>query len=757
MFRRVLRPSSKNGNGKGMRANRSIGRKKRLLMETLESRLCLSVTFFDEDGSYYKELRENASKSEDVIYYDYVENLETGELSGGRLELKDLESWCTVLSPQMELQFRSHNVTTLWNNGPSSNRIDLVFVGDGYTNAELGNYANHVNNVLNPFFAETPLNTYKSFFNVHRVDVVSAESGVDHDPTYGVLKNTALDMGFWGSNIERLLIINTTKALAAAASAPAVDQVLAVANSAKYGGAGYPSLDLGTLAGNNGAAVEIALHEFGHSFADLADEYDYADGTSYVGGERPEANISIRNSAQMASMQTKWHLWLNESNVDTFEGAYYKQFGIYRPTSNSKMRSLNRPWEQVNIEQLVVSAYKTVRPIDSATAPGTYPAAKWLTVTPVVPIGHTLDVQWFLNGNPISGATQNSLDVSTLNLPAGSHTVSVSVVDNTPLVRSQSLRDTWMTETRSWTINAIANTPPSLSNLGDARTYLENADPLPIAPSITVTDPDSPDFAGGRLTVTIQSGGQSTDRLTIRNTDFMTINAGQIIFSGQSIGTVSGGVGTQALIINFNGRASLSRVQHVAKNVSFSNVSDAPSTAARTIGFRLTDGDGGSSNVPTKQMFVHAVNDRPVLGGISGSVNYQQNAVGIPISNQATVSDPDSPIFNGGVLTVAITNGKDGSNRVLVGGNVFAFDANNKLLRNGVEIGSRNVNGGFGQTNLVITFNANATRAIVQELIRTLRFRTVNGSNTLQRTITFRVSDGAGGTSDVVSRQVNVV
>ena len=69
--------------------------------------------------------------------------------------------------------------TTLINNGPSANRIDITIVGDGYTNAELGTYANHVDNILPVFFGEEPLKEYASFFNVHRVDVASNESGVD--------------------------------------------------------------------------------------------------------------------------------------------------------------------------------------------------------------------------------------------------------------------------------------------------------------------------------------------------------------------------------------------------------------------------------------------------------------------------------------------------------------------------------------------------------------------------------------------------
>jgi IgA Peptidase M64 len=724
-----------------------------LSCEKLESRLCMAASVFDNDGTDARILRDNVSPGPRVIYYDYVEN---GVLSGGRIDQDLYEPWCTALPTNSAPSIQAHNVSTLINNGPSSNRIDISIVGDGYTNAELANYATHVNNFLPTFFAESPFDKYASFFNVHRVDVVSNQSGVDNDPTQGVMKNTALDMAYWGFGIERLLVIDTAKAATAAASAPDVDQVLALANSTKYGGAGYAANNLGTFAGNNSSAIDVALHEFGHSFADLADEYDYADGATYTGPEFTEPNVSIKTAAQIQSTQTKWHRWLPEANVDSFEGAAYKQFGVYRPTSNSMMRSLGQPFEQVNTEQIIVSAYKTVQPIDSATAAGTYSAAKILVVDPVDPIGHQLSIQWILNGNPIAGATGKTLDVSLLNLPAGAHTISVKVVDNTPLVRDPVLRNTWMTETRSWTINAIANAKPVIANFGANRNYTENALPTMISSAATVSDPDSANFSGGRIYVTLASGGQSTDKLSIHPNAIVTLNTNQILVSGVVVGTFSGGAGTTPLVISFNSAATVSRAQSVLRAVAFSNTSEAPPTTVRNVRVQITDGDGAASLVSAKNITVTPVNDRPVIGGITGTLAYTQNTASIRIAPAATVTDPDSNNLDTGVLTVAITAGADVSNRILIAGGLFTVDAGNNVFRNGVLIGTRNVNGGTGTTNLVVTFNSNATKTTAQELLRALYFRTLNGSNTTQRNIRFTLSDGDGGTSLHVNRQINV-
>ena len=99
------------------------------------------------------------------------------------------------------------------------------------------------------YFAEVPYDTYADYFNIHVVDVVSPESGVDHDPTHPIWRTTAMDMGFWCAGIDRLLCINVTKAYSFANNAPDVDLVLALANSTKYGGAGYSSSDLATASG----------------------------------------------------------------------------------------------------------------------------------------------------------------------------------------------------------------------------------------------------------------------------------------------------------------------------------------------------------------------------------------------------------------------------------------------------------------------------------------------------------------------------
>ncbi len=381
-----------------------------------------------------------AAGDKQIIYFDWVD--ENGQLRGGNVMMH-------VAPVPEKPQQRAVD-----------NRIDLVMVGDGYTAAEQGLFTFHANNARVAFFSQQPFATYQNYFNVHTINVVSNESGVDHDPTFPIWRDTAMDMGFWCGNTERLLCVNVTKAYQYANAAPDVDQVMAIANSTKYGGAGYPSSELATVSGGNGSAAEIAIHEFGHSIGNLADEYDYGGPTTYTGPELSDPNVSILNSAQMTASGTKWKNWLGDNTpafdglVSTFEGANYSQFGVFRPTNNSKMRALGRPFNLPSVEALVIEIYKIVKPIDDATPAG--PALEGdetVFVDPVDPIGFSLSIQWIVDGQPIAGATGTTLDLSMVDILPGAHQLSVRVRDNTTWVRNETARNQWMTQTRSWPMN----------------------------------------------------------------------------------------------------------------------------------------------------------------------------------------------------------------------------------------------------------------------------------------------------------------
>lgn len=382
----------------------------------------------------------------DRVYYDELVDA-TGRLTGGFVELP-------VRIPNRLSTLPARGSETILPTGDPANRVDVVFVGDGYTAGELGQYAIDVDGLIAAYFAQEPFARYAMYYNAHRVDVVSNESGVDNDPVQGINKDTALDMGFWCGNTERLLCVDVSKAYSYAANAPDIDLVAAIANSSKYGGAGYLSADLATASSRNSLSKEVLLHEFGHALGNLADEYNYGGGDRYTGNEVPEPNASILAESEMLSQQKKWWRWIGLNDplfdglVSTYEGCRYYQLGIYRPTNNSKMNSLNRPFNPPSVESILTEIYKVVSPIDDSSDTGVvYDGTETLFVTPMKPIGHPLDIQWYLDGLLIPGATNETLDLSRIDLRSRNAVVSVTVTDPTDWVRDESLRDKWMSQT----------------------------------------------------------------------------------------------------------------------------------------------------------------------------------------------------------------------------------------------------------------------------------------------------------------------
>lgn len=250
--------------------------------------------------------------------------------------------------------------------GPSERRFDLVIVGDGYTQADLPAYHQQAVSKWEELSAVEPFKSYKDSFNVWQINVISRESGVDGDPTMGIQRDTAMDMGFWcqgtAPRTERLLCANENKVNQFAALAPEADQVIALGNSTKYGGAGGK---VATSSGGNPQAGQIVVHELGHSIGGLADEYDFPYG-SYRGPELSEPNVTIRTRQEIEQGRVKWYQYLGKPSpdggmIDAYEGARYHKRGIYRPTVNSVMRTLGREYNLPSRDALIQAIQAKLR------------------------------------------------------------------------------------------------------------------------------------------------------------------------------------------------------------------------------------------------------------------------------------------------------------------------------------------------------------------------------------------------------------
>ncbi|MCX6911077.1 MAG: M64 family metallo-endopeptidase [Verrucomicrobia bacterium] len=331
---------------------------------------------------------------------------------------------------------------TMVDNGPSANRVNAVFLGDGYTASQISStYVTHINNLVNYMFNPggstlkvDPFARYKNFFDIYRVDVISNQSGAD-DPINNIYVDTALDASYRFDGVtDRLLGVNGTKANTALNSgiggAFTVGMKFVTVNATKYGGAGGT---YATYAGGNSSALEIALHESGHSFDRLGDEYGGNTGT-YAGSEPSQVNITKDPTG------AKWSRWIGYDQpgvgvIGAYEGGYYYDHGIYRPSLNSKMRSLNQPFDAVAREKIILDIYSIVDPVDSYlanTSTLTDPNSLWVSVIDT----DVISLQWYCDDTPITGATNEVLDLTMGSYSQGLHTFKALAYDPTDWVRA---------------------------------------------------------------------------------------------------------------------------------------------------------------------------------------------------------------------------------------------------------------------------------------------------------------------------------
>jgi len=356
-----------------------------------------------------------------------------------------------------------HAQVTLESNGAPANRLDLLILGDGYTAAEQSKFATDAQNLANSFFSQEPLTSYRKLFNVARVDLVSNLSGASHTGQSG---DTALGAYYNCASIERLICIDNAKVNAVLVTIPAAqrDLVVVLVNDTEYGGSGGAV----AVASLHPQVLELVLHEAGHSFALLADEY---------GGPPPPAcDTSREPSAANATRETdrsriKWNAWIDAATPlptggttngvpGAYAGAAYCDAGMFRPTFNSKMRALGQSFDQINTEQWVRRYYNTV-PLIALALPDVsniaVPSSQTFAV--VTPAIGTIKITWTLDGQSV--ATGESYNLSAAAVAPGTHTLLAQVKDETPLVRSDP--NGVLAQTRQWTVTTSAAACTNLS------------------------------------------------------------------------------------------------------------------------------------------------------------------------------------------------------------------------------------------------------------------------------------------------------
>lgn len=232
--------------------------------------------------------------------------------------------------------------------GDPAEKVDLVFLAEGYTAAEQDKFFEDAKRFAESLFSVAPYTSHRDRFNIWAVGLVSEESGVSSSGK-GIYKNTALHSGYYTFGLDRYLTTSDIKSIRDAVWNVPNDAIFILANAKTYGGGGmYNFYAMGTA--DNERTLRVFVHEFGHSFAGLADEY-FTSEVAYENFYNLKFEPWEPNITTLVDFSKKWKDLISAGTPiptpDTdaykdvcgvFEGGGYIPKGIYRPKENCMMR-----------------------------------------------------------------------------------------------------------------------------------------------------------------------------------------------------------------------------------------------------------------------------------------------------------------------------------------------------------------------------------------------------------------------------------
>lgn len=237
--------------------------------------------------------------------------------------------------------------------GDESKCIDVAILAEGYTEGEMDVFYQDAKLTCESLFSHEPFRSMKNKFNIVAVASPSTDSGVSV-PREKQWKQTAVHSHFDTFYSDRYLTTSRVKSIHNALAGIPYEHIIILANTDVYGGGGiYNSYTLTTA--HHPMFKPVVVHEFGHSFGGLADEYFYEDDvmtdTYPLNAEPWEQNITTR-----VNFASKWEDMLTSDTpvptpvnarknypVGVYEGGGYSAKGIYRPSFDCRMKTNGYP------------------------------------------------------------------------------------------------------------------------------------------------------------------------------------------------------------------------------------------------------------------------------------------------------------------------------------------------------------------------------------------------------------------------------
>ena len=246
----------------------------------------------------------------------------------------------------------------LLRSGSPQEKIDVAIVAEGYTAEEAEQFYRDAQVAMDAILAHEPFGTYRDRFNFVAIALESKDSGVSV-PREGLWKETAVGSNYDTFYSDRYLTTSCVWKMHDALCGIPYEHIVILANTDTYGGGGiYNSYTLTTALHKD--FKPVVVHEFGHSFAGLADEYYYDD--QFVEYYYPDSEPWEQNITTLFDFESKWNdmlpkiiqiptpvngnVWENiregakpESIIGVYEGAGYQSKGVYRPYPDCRMKT----------------------------------------------------------------------------------------------------------------------------------------------------------------------------------------------------------------------------------------------------------------------------------------------------------------------------------------------------------------------------------------------------------------------------------
>ena len=237
------------------------------------------------------------------------------------------------------------------NSGDPAVKVDIVLLSEGYTEEQKDIFMVDCQKFADEFFTYAPYSQNKDKFNIRGVWAASKQAGTDI-PGDGTWIETRLNSSFYTFDSERYLMVTDYQGICDVAGNAPYDYIYILANTEKYGGGAiYNSYGI-SAAHHEDETGKIYLHEFGHLFAGLGDEY--VGGVEYSDFYPLAVEPWEPNLTTLVSFDKKWKNMLaegtliptpvlsqNKEKIGVYEGGGYASKGVYRPWINCMMNNMH--------------------------------------------------------------------------------------------------------------------------------------------------------------------------------------------------------------------------------------------------------------------------------------------------------------------------------------------------------------------------------------------------------------------------------